>query len=163
MYSAFTKQIGTAKCDLGESFMWQRWQRASNHIQSLQTYQDMSPDLAIRHQVNQVLRNRRRLLSSDAWCKECHRITQAQLSTLLFIYRTLGTCSGLELGRVRPQDHLINDLKFPLICWFDWSLSFCDEVSHHFGVDISDTFDETEYNTIADLIYFLDNRLHHGE
>ena len=161
MYSALTKQIGISEFWLGKSFMWRRWKQANNYIHSLQTYQDMSPDLSVRHQVNYSLRNQRRPLSPDAWCEECHRVTQAQDETLLFIYRSLEAYSGLEFNRVRPEDRLVDDLQFPLVCWFDWSLRFCDDVVSQFGIDISDTFDETQLDTLADLICFLDDCLQH--
>lgn len=157
MYSALTQQIGISRCSLGKSFMWRWWQQTNNYIHGLQTYQDMSPDLSMRRQVNQFLRNHRRPLSSDAWCSECYRVTQAQSNTLLFIYRALADYSGLEFNRVRPEDHLVDDLQFPLVCWFDWSVRFCDDVVNHFGIDISDTFDETRFDTLADLITFLDD------
>lgn len=158
MYSAQAKQSGLLECGLGKGFMWRRWKQATNYIHGLQTYQDMSPDLLVRRQVNQSLRERRPL-SADAWCSECHRATHAQRDTLLFVYRSLATHSGLEFSRVRPADRLVDDLQFPLVCWFDWPLRFCEDVFNHFGVDISDTFDEAGLDTLADLICCLENCL----
>ncbi|MEO0869089.1 MAG: hypothetical protein AAFY17_11700 [Cyanobacteria bacterium J06642_11] len=159
MYSTQAKQNGLSECGLDKGFMWRRWKRATNYIHGLQTYQDMSPDLLVRRQVNQSLRNHRRSLSSDAWCSECHRATHAQRDTLLFVYRSLATYSGLEFSRVRPADRLVDDLQFPLVCWFDWPLRFCDDVIQRFDVDISETFDEAELDTLADLIRFLEECL----
>lgn len=137
--------------------MGQPWQRVNNYLHSLQAYQDMSPDLSVRRQVNQALRRHRRPLSAQAWCAECHRATRAQSKTLAFIYRSLKDYSGLEFSLVRPQDRLVDDLQFPLVCWFDWSMRLCDDVVNQFGVDISDHFDETQLDTLADLISCVDD------
>ena len=136
--------------------MWRQWQKANNYLHSLETYPDMSPDLAIRDRVNQSLRRHRRPLSPKAWCEEGVRATQSQSDTVLFVYRTLETYSGIEFSRVRPHDRLVDDLQFPMVCWFDWSVSFCDYVAAQFGIDISDCFDETRFITLADMIVFLD-------
>ena len=139
--------------------MWQQWRKVSNYLQSVNTYRDISPDLSIRHQVNQALRQHRRPLSREAWCDTCQQATQSQPSTLLFVYRVLEVYSGIEFNLVRPDDRLVDDLQFPLVCWFDWSVNFCDDVINQFGVDISDCFDETRLETLADLIVFLDTCL----
>lgn len=139
--------------------MWQQWRKANNYIQSIQTYGDMSPDLDMRHQVNQFLRQHRQPLSPEAWCDECHRITQSDHSTLLFVYHALASYSGIDFNLVRSHDRLVDDLQFPLVCWFDWSASFCNDVVTQFGIDISDCFDETRLHTLADLITFLDGCL----
>jgi hypothetical protein len=78
---------------------------------------------------------------------------------LAFIYTYFQQSSGIDFSRVRPQDRLIEDLQFPLVCWFDWPLAFCDDFSQHFGVDISEGFDEACFITLADLIIFLDRQM----
>ncbi len=139
--------------------MWQQWRKVNNYIRSVETYGDMSPDLSIRHQINQALRQHRRPLSAEDWCEKCRRATQSQPHIPLFVYHALQTYSGIEFNRVRPHDHLVDDLQFPMVCWFDWSTSFCDDVANQFGIDISDCFDETRIDTVADLIIFLDGCL----
>ena len=137
--------------------MWRQWQRANNYIRSIETFQDMSPDLSVRHQVNQLLSQHRRPLSAEAWCEEFQReIPSSQRDTLLFVYRCLESYSGIEFNRVRPHDRLVDDLQFPQVCWFDWSTRFCDEVVAHFGIDIGNCFDETRIHTLIDLVAFLD-------
>lgn len=136
--------------------MWRQWQRANNYIRSIRTFQDMSPDLSVRHQVNQSLCQHRRPLSSEAWCAEFQREIPSQRHTLLFIYRSFENYSGIEFNRVRPHDRLVDDLQFPLVCWFDWSTRFCDDVVAHFGIDISNCFDETRIHTLIDLVAFLE-------
>ncbi|MBX2863132.1 MAG: hypothetical protein KTR27_06215 [Leptolyngbyaceae cyanobacterium MAG.088] len=142
-----------------QKFMWQQWRKVNNYIRSVETHRDMSPDLSIRQQVNDSLQQQRPPLSAKAWCDECRQITQSQPQTLLFIYHSLEAYSGIEFNRVRPHDRLVDDLQFPMVCWFDWSVSFCNDVKNHFGIDISDCFDETSFDTVAELITFLDGCL----
>ncbi|MGD1857081.1 MAG: hypothetical protein ACFB2W_22840 [Leptolyngbyaceae cyanobacterium] len=135
--------------------MWRHWQKVSNYIRSVQTYQDMSPDLSIRNQVNQSLRPQRRPLSIEDWCKEFYQDPHQQ-NIARVVYRSLEAHSGIEFNRVRPHDRLIEDLQFPLVCWFDWSTRFGDDILQQLGIDISDCFDETRIQTLADLVDFLD-------
>ena len=138
--------------------MWRQWQRISNYIHSIQTYQDMSPDVSQRRQVNQILQKRPSLSPKD-WCAEFKLDAPMQADrlpdVLLFMQRSLAAHSGLEFARVRPQDRLVEDLHFPLVCWFDWSTRFCDDVLNQWQVDIGDCFDETRIYTVADLANFL--------
>lgn len=113
----------------------------------------------MRQQVNRFLSQHRRPLSQTAWCDEFYQATRSQNDILLFVYRSLETYSGIEFNRVRPHDRLVDDLQFPMVCWFDWSITFCDDVVAQFGIDISDCFDETCIETLADLILFLETRL----
>ncbi|NEP63346.1 MAG: hypothetical protein F6K31_41670 [Symploca sp. SIO2G7] len=136
--------------------MWKQWRKATNYIRSVQAYGYMSPDLAMRHRVNQFLRQHRQPLSPDDWCNECHRVTQSQRAVPLFLYHALAAYSGIEFNRVRPHDRLVDDLQFPLVCWFDWSTRLCNDVISQFEIDISECFDETRCETVADLIAFLD-------
>ncbi|MEA5466770.1 hypothetical protein [Leptothoe sp. PORK10 BA2] len=136
--------------------MWRQWQKANNYIRSVQAFQDMSPDLSVRHQVNQSLCRQRRPLSLEAWCEEFQREIPSQRQTLLFIYQCLETYSGIEFNRVRPHDRLVEDLQFPLVCWFDWSTRFCEDVAAQFNIDIGSCFDETRMHTLMDLVAFLE-------
>lgn len=139
--------------------MWRQWQKANNYIHSVQTYQDMSPDLSMRHQVNKSLRQHRQPLSPEEWCQEFQQDSPCRAKVLLFIYRSLENHSGIEFNRVRPTDRLVDDLQFPLVCWFDWSASFCDEALEQLGIDIRDCFDETCIYTLTDLATFLETCL----
>ena len=78
---------------------------------------------------------------------------------IAFAYKHLKTYSGLDMGRVRPQDRLVEDLQFPLVCWFDWGPTLCEDFFQQFGIDITDTFDETQFATVADLIRYLEQEL----
>ncbi|NJM99232.1 MAG: hypothetical protein HC800_20700 [Phormidesmis sp. RL_2_1] len=127
----------------------------NNWFSSVNAYSDMSPDLTIRQQVNQWMKGRsRELLSEQAWCRLFCRY-QRMYPVLMFIYQRFSEYSGLEFGRVRPGDRLHSDLHFPLICWFDWSTTFCEDFFQRFGVDLSDRFDEDGFETIDQLVNFL--------
>ncbi len=127
----------------------------SNWFSSVSTYAEMSPDLTIRKQVNQQMQGRtQRVLGAVAWGKLFCRSDRAY-PLLSFIYQRFGLYSGLEFGRVRPGDRLNDDLHFPLVCWFDWTTTFCEDFFQRFGVDLSDRFDEATFDTIDELIDFL--------
>lgn len=116
--------------------------------------------MALRRRVNQQLRHRPRL-SSATWSSLFFEIGSEAISPSLlsFIYTQLKTYSGLETGRIRPSDRLIEDLRFPLVCWFDWSSQLCDDFYNTFQVDISDEFDESLLKTVSDLVCFLNRYL----
>ncbi len=134
------------------------WHSLNNYVSSVQTYGDLSPDLSVRQQVNQRL-SRRRALKIDVWCSTFQRATVAQPRLLRFIYVAFQQYSGLNFSRVRPQDRLIEDLQFPLVCWFDWTTNFCDDFMAQFGIDLSTRFDEADFSTVADLLVFLQAQL----
>ena len=127
----------------------------NNWFSSVSAYADMSPDLTIRKQVNQWMRRRtRQCLSLSDWCQLFCRQERAR-PVLAFVYQSFSQYSGIEFGRVRPGDRLNRDLHFPLVCWFDWSLTFCEDFFQRFGLDLSDRFDEAAFETIDELVNFL--------
>ncbi|MBE7381893.1 MAG: hypothetical protein F6J95_010835 [Leptolyngbya sp. SIO1E4] len=136
------------------------WQSAINYFRSLWTYRDLSPDEEIRRQVNAWLQDRPKL-SLEAWSNLFIQTkgTPLSQSLLAFIYRQLQEYSGLDVGRIRATDRLIEDLRLPLVCWFDWPNQLCDDFFEMFQVDISDEFDESLLETVADLVWFLNRRL----
>lgn len=138
------------------------WRTFRNFVNHLQTYPLLSPDLAARKQVNQWLRARP-CLTVEGWLQRYWvppTIPKALPSPLIeFVYQHLTEYSGLAIGRVYPSDRLVEDLKFPLVCWFDWGLTLCDDFQTCFGIDITDTFDETAFITIADLVYYLNDQM----
>ncbi|WP_346289598.1 hypothetical protein [Sphaerothrix gracilis] len=140
------------------------WQKLRNLYSSISTYPELSPDLQLRQQVKQALRSRERL-SLEMWFSSywqgSENNSQAFSSDLIdFVYTHLQDYSGLETGRLRPGDRLVEDLQFPAICWFDWAMTLCDDFCATFGVDISDGFDETQIHTLADLVSCLHQGLH---
>ncbi|MGF1524157.1 MAG: hypothetical protein ACFBSF_17700 [Leptolyngbyaceae cyanobacterium] len=131
------------------------WQSVFNYFQSLRTYGDLSPDRAVRWQVNQQLRHRPKL-SFEAWSNLfVKQDTSIAPSLLNFVYTQLQQYSGLDVGRMRPSDRLIEDLQIPAVCWFDWALRLCDDFYNTFQIDISDEFDESLQETVGDLVYAL--------
>lgn len=139
------------------------WRQFKNLVTHLQTYPALSPDLAERQAVNRHLKSRPKL-SVQSWYIQhwTPPVVPRPLSEPLieFAYKHLKTYSGLEMGRVRPQDRLVEDLQFPLVCWFDWGPTLCEDFFQQFGIDITDTFDETQFVTVADLIHYLEQQLH---
>ncbi|MBE9076960.1 hypothetical protein IQ241_06560 [Romeria aff. gracilis LEGE 07310] len=143
------------------------WQRFNNWVDSAKVYRDLCPDFTVRHQVNRWLRSRRRALRFEDWCQVFipdilpERPRSRQL--LAFIYNSFEHYSGLEFSRVRPEDRFIADLQFPLVCWFDWPLTFCDDFAETFGHDLSSLFDEAEFKTLQELVTFLSRQLNLGD
>ncbi|MGB5975615.1 MAG: hypothetical protein WBG38_19975 [Nodosilinea sp.] len=133
-----------------------------NFVNSLTTYMALSPDMVARQRVNQWLRSRP-CLTCDEWFRyywtppAVARPLPKALSD--FAFNQLAAYSGLEIGRVRPADRLVEDLAFPAVCWFDWSITLCEGVHATFGLDISECFDETQFLTVADLVTFLAQQL----
>lgn len=129
--------------------------RINNVISSINAYADMSPDLSVRKEVNNWLGRRdRQSLDITTWCQLFGK-GQPQHPVLAFIYEAFEQYSGLNFSRIRPNDSLNTNLQFPLVCWFDWTITFCEEFFQAFGLDLSDCFDEDNFSTIGELVDFL--------
>lgn len=76
-----------------------------------------------------------------------------------FVYTQLQTVSGLDLGRVQPGDRLQIDLQFTLICWFDWEVTLSEAFAESFGVMLEPDFNPDEFETVADLVLFLNRQI----
>ena len=127
----------------------------NNLFASISAYADMSPDLSIRREVNQRLKiSSRDELELSSWCR-LYSDRAGDRPVLAFIYQQVAEYSGLSFGRVRPSDRLVKDLHLPLVCWFDWVLTFCEDFFQQFDVDLSDCFDEDNFETVDDMIAFL--------
>jgi hypothetical protein len=142
------------------------WHPLRNFVNSLTTYMALSPDMVARQRVNQWLRSRP-LLTSNEWFIRYWTppaVPRALPQPLIdFAYSHLAAYSGLDIGRIQPTDHLIDDLAFPAVCWFDWGLTLCEDFYQTFGLDISEDFDETQFVTCADLVHYLCQQLQAGE
>jgi hypothetical protein len=138
------------------------WQPLRNFVDSLATYGVLSPDMDERWRVNQWLRSRP-CLSAQEWFIRYWSppaVAESFPQPLVnFTYHQLHHYSGLDIGCVQPSDRLVEDLKFPAVCWFDWGLALCDDFYTTFGLDITDDFDETQLDTCADLVHFLKGKL----
>ncbi len=136
------------------------WQSAINYLRNLRTYRDLSPDEGIRRRINIQLQQRSSLALED-WTQLFPRLTKNELSKrlLAFVYDKLSVYSGLNVSQVRPSDRLIDDLQLPLVCWFDWPHQLCCDFYETFQIDIMDEFDESRLETVADLVWFLNQQL----
>ncbi len=151
-------------------------EQLDNWLSSISTYADMSPDLAIRAQVNLRMKaHARPALGISDWCQLflTHLSSIGNVTTdtaafshaatgssdtrrvLCFVYQKFGQYSGIDFSRVCPDDRLNGDLHFALVCWFDWTIAFCEDFLEQFGIDLSDCFDEDEFDTIGELAAFL--------
>jgi hypothetical protein len=138
------------------------WRPLNNLVKSLKTYRLLSPDPSARQQVNQWLASRP-CLNCEEWFMfhwTPPAVGEAFPKPLIeFVYHRLHDYSGLRVGCICPGDRLLDDLRFPAVCWFDWGLTLCDDFQTSFGTDISETFDESQFVTCADLIHFLRQEL----
>ncbi|MEL6816884.1 MAG: hypothetical protein AAFP03_19070, partial [Cyanobacteria bacterium J06598_3] len=109
---------------------------------------------SIRRDVNNwMIRRDRPSLNLSDWC--AHFGYSRPTPVLTFVYENFGEYSGLDFSRVCPNDSLNTNLHFPLVCWFDWTITFCEEFFQAFNVDLSDRFDEADFTTIGELVNFL--------
>jgi len=134
------------------------WRSLKNFFYSLWTYSDLSPDLRMRRRVNKALRNRPSLTAVE-WHQTFWQSYEVAQAISDFVYQEMQEYSGVEFGRVRPSDRLNEDLHLPLICWFDWELSFCENFLSTFGIDLEMGFDADEFTTVKDLVLFLNRQL----
>ncbi|MCL6433229.1 MAG: hypothetical protein K6T90_03275 [Leptolyngbyaceae cyanobacterium HOT.MB2.61] len=134
------------------------WRRLQNIFYSLRTYADLSPDIQTRQRINRFLRSRSPL-SAEEWFEQFWSDRKIFKQVADFVYTHMSNYSGLEFSRVRPEDRLNEDLQFPLVCWFDWQLSLCEDFFQSFGVDMSDRFDPETLSTIEDLVTYLNHQV----
>lgn len=133
------------------------WRRVKNLLYSLDSYTELSPDLALRKRINETLRSRpsRRL---DEWYQLFWQPLQVSKEVVAFVYQQMEDYSGLHFANVLPSDRLNEDLKLTLVCWFDWELSFCESFYNQFGVDISESFDLYSLSNVEELVVFLNQQ-----
>ena len=134
------------------------WRTLKNVLYSLWTYADLSPDIRLRQQVQRTLRQRP-CLNAQGWYHLHWQSCGIAQPISDFVYGHLQQYSGLEVGRVYPSDRLNEDLYLPLICWFDWEISFCESFLETFGVNLESEFNSNNFVTIHDLMLFLNQQL----
>jgi hypothetical protein len=132
------------------------WRSLKNFLLSFWTYQDMSPDLRVRRQVKRKLRDRP-LLDLTEWHEKFWQPLGVSNQVSEFVYGRFAAYSGLEWGRVVPCDRLIDDLRFPLVCWFDWQTALTDDFLAQFSVDLGIDFDPDDFITVEELVVFLNH------
>lgn len=134
------------------------WHKLKHLFLSVETYNDLSPDLRVRRRVNRSL-SARPELTVDEWF-EYHWRSQGisrELADFVYVYFT--QYSGLQFSRVVPEDRLDADLCFTLVCWFNWNQSLCDDFWNCFNVNLCDRLDLRDIDTVTDLVTFLNHQL----
>lgn len=134
------------------------WRRVKNQLISLRTYAEVSPDLGLRRRINQALRSRPSRSFED-WYKSFWQPLSISREIATFVYQSMERYSGLPFAQVMPNDRLTEDLQLPLVCWFDWECTLCDDFSDRFGVEIYDRFDAYQLATVEDLVVFLNQQV----
>jgi hypothetical protein len=134
------------------------WRKLDNFLLSINTYDDLSPDLGIRQQVKQYLINRS-ALSLEQWFHCYGKAVGISQAVVQFAYLYLEQYSGLPFARVLPNDRLEEDLHWTEVCWFDWEVRLCEDFWQHFEIDLSDRLEEFVPFTIAELILFLEQQV----
>lgn len=134
------------------------WRRLKNILHSLSTYAELSPDVRVKQRVRQNLRLRP-AWSKEEWFEQYWRRQAISRQLSDFVYIQMQDYSGLEFARVRPDDRLVEDLQLPLVCWFDWQLSLCDDFWQVFGVELHEQLDLENLATVEDLVLFLNQQL----
>ncbi|MGK7890348.1 MAG: hypothetical protein AB4042_13515 [Leptolyngbyaceae cyanobacterium] len=134
------------------------WQRLNNCVTSVVTYGTLSPDFVLRLRINQRLWARSPL-NPEQWFQRFGHQEAISQTIIWFAYQHLPRYSGLPMMYLQPSDRLELDLCWTEICWFDWELDLYDDFLHHFGKDISMTFNIGQTQTVADLMRNLEQEL----
>jgi hypothetical protein len=134
------------------------WHRLQNLIGSLKSYNVLSPDLHVRHQVKRVLCDRP-ILSADDWFRGFCKPLGIRQPIANFAYFHLEGYSGLPFSQVLLSDRFNEDLHWIEVCWFDWEMILCEDFYQLFGVDISDQLLGSTFLTIEELLFFLNQQV----
>lgn len=143
--------------------MWQRlvnWlyiNRLQNWWLALTTYADLRPDLFWRRRINTMLRDRPAHDLQD-WYKRFWEPIGITREVAAFVYHQVAQYSGLCFAQVLPSDRLQEDLKLPLVCWFDWEIALSEDFANQLGVDLDDGFNLANLSTVADLVVWLNQK-----
>ena len=138
------------------------WHRLKNLFFNLRAYNDLSPDLRVRQQVNRSLRDRP-LLRQDEWFAQFYKAQGIAYPIAAFAYTHLEKYSGLSLGSILPTDRLEEELRWTEVCWFDWEQALCEDFYACFKVEIDDCLDFSSLRTIEDLILSLNRYWHEAK
>jgi hypothetical protein len=133
--------------------------RLYNWFLALRSYNDLRPDMGLRRQVNRQVLATRPAHSGQEWYQKFWAPQGISSEVATFLYQALAKYSGLQLAKVQPSDRLCEDLKLPLICWFDWELAICEDFHQEFGFDLEDYFDLSQLKTVADLMGFFNQQV----
>jgi hypothetical protein len=134
------------------------WRSLKNLFLSFWTYQDLSPDLRVRRRVKRWL-GKRPLLDQTSWHEKFWQPLGVSRQVSAFVYSRFPDYSGLEWGRIQPGDRLIEDLRFPLVCWFDWQTALQEDFLSQFGMELNPTCDPDSLATVEELVVCLNQSL----
>ncbi len=129
-----------------------------NRWMDLSAYPDMRPDYKVRQQVNRK-HSDRPLYNAVEWHQRFWYPLGVQRLLSEFVYELLGECSGLEMGRLLPDDRLMADLQLPLVCWFDWEMVWTEQFISRFEIDADWILDIAEFETLQEFVVDLDRLL----
>jgi hypothetical protein len=132
--------------------------RMFNWFMSSTSYADLRPDMGLRRQINRQVLADRPQRSLSEWYRLFWEPRGVSREVVEFVYSAIANYAGLKVAQVLPSDRLCEDLKLPLICWFDWELNLVEEFSDQLGVELDDYFDVTRFATVADLVQFFDRQ-----
>lgn len=133
--------------------------RFSNGFLALRSYNDLRPDLGLRRRINHQMLAHRPAHKGSEWYHKFWEPRGISPEVATFVYQALAKYSGLQVTKVLPTDRLCEDLKLPLVCWFDWELCLCEDFYQEFGLALDDYLDVTQFKTVADLVGFLNHQL----
>ncbi|MBE9030887.1 hypothetical protein IQ266_14215 [filamentous cyanobacterium LEGE 11480] len=133
--------------------------RLYNWFLALWSYNDLRPDLALRRRINRQVLAARPAHKVSEWYQKFWASRGVSREVATFIYQSLAKYSGLQFAKVLPSDRLCEDLKLPLICWFDWEMSLCEDFYEEFGFELDDYLDVTQLKTVADLMGFFNQQV----
>jgi hypothetical protein len=134
------------------------WRSLKNFWLSLWTYSELSPDLRLRRRVKRRL-NDRPLLNRGEWYERYWQGLGVSRQVSDFVYTRFQDYSGLDWGRIQPSDRLVDDLRFPLVCWFDWQTALQEDFLAQFDVELDPMIDPNTFATVEALMMFLNHRL----
>ncbi|NJN32762.1 MAG: hypothetical protein HC824_21880 [Synechococcales cyanobacterium RM1_1_8] len=115
----------------------------------------MRPDFRLRTSINRALYARRASLTGEEWFERFWQPRGISRQIVEFVYERLSCYSGLRWGLTVPSDRLLEDLQLPLVCWFDWELDFCDELSQELGIQLEDPSLLEKAETVEEFLAFL--------
>ncbi|MFQ3615118.1 MAG: hypothetical protein SNJ57_08035 [Cyanobacteriota bacterium] len=130
------------------------WHRLRNWFYSLRSYTALRPDLAMRRRVVRSLQ-RRPSLSPQEWFHTYGKSLGIAEAVVTFAHQQLEQYSGLPFGKLLPGDRLEEDLHWTQVCWFDWELSFYEDIQQTFEVFLEGDLEELLKGTLGDLLVWL--------
>jgi hypothetical protein len=133
--------------------------RLYNWFAAWSSYGDLSPDLALRRRVNRQILASRPAHDGQEWYQKFWAAQGISCEVAGFVYQALIKYAGLRSAQVQPQDRLCEDLKLPLISWFDWELALYEDFAQEFDLELDDYLDISQLKTVADLMGFLNQQV----